>query len=292
MGRRGRALTDRYRGRVDLSQLLPTTVEWWQVLIAVVVIIAGWILSRLARTGTIRLLRLAPSVSEIVSTFIGRLVSYSVVLFSAAIALTVLGVNMQPLLVLAVVLAVVAVLVLRGVADNFAAGVVIQASKPIEVGHEIQVEGPDGRPITGVVTDLNSRTVVLETYDGRTVHIPNAKMVQDPIVNHSSRGLRRSEVQVRAAREGAGVDEMLALLTEAAASVPGISEVEQSRAIAVSISPERLTARVLFWHAPADALSATAGVVEAVAAALREAGVESTVTSEPGLPPLVPSDTL
>ena len=101
MGRRGRALTDRYRGRVDLSQLLPTTVEWWQVLIAVVVIIAGWILSRLARAGTIRLLRLAPSVSEIVSTFIARLVSYSVVLLSVAIALAVLGVNMQPLLVLA-----------------------------------------------------------------------------------------------------------------------------------------------------------------------------------------------
>ena len=277
---------------MDLSQLLPTTVEWWQLLIAVVVIIAGWILSRLARAGTIRLLRLAPSLSEIVSTFVARLVSYSVVLLSVAVALAVLGVNMQPLLVLAVVLAVVAVLVLRGVADNFAAGVVIQASKPIEVGHEIQVEGPDGRSITGIVTELNSRTVVLETYDGRTVHVPNAKMVQDPIVNHSSRGLRRSEVQVRAAREGAGVDEMLALLTEAAASVPGISEVEQSRAIAVSISPERLTARVLFWHAPADALSVTAGVVEAVAAALREAGVESTVTSEPGRPPLVPADTI
>ncbi len=277
---------------MDLSQLLPTTVEWWQLLIAVVVIIAGWILSRLARAGTIRLLRLAPSVSEIVSTFIARLVSYSVVLLSVGIALAVLGVNMQPLLVLAVVLAVVAVLVLRGVADNFAAGVVIQASKPIEVGHEIQVEGPDGRAVTGVVTDLNSRTVVLETYDGRTVHVPNAKMVQDPIVNHSARGLRRSEVQVRAARSGAGFDEVLARLTEAAASVPGVSETEPSRAIAVSISPERLTARVLFWHTPPDGLTVTAGVVEAIAAALRAAGVESTVTSEPGLPPLVPSETL
>jgi small conductance mechanosensitive channel len=276
---------------VDLSQLLPTSVEWWQVLIAIVAIIAGWILSRLARRATLRLLRLAPSVSEIVSTFVARLVSYSVILLSVAIALAVLGVNMQPLLVLAVVLAVVAVLVLRGVADNFAAGVVIQASKPIEVGHEIMVEGPDGRPITGVVTELNSRTVVLETYDGRTVHVPNAKMVLDPIVNHSARGVRRSEVQVRLERAGAEVDDLLARLRGAAASVAGIVEGEQTpvRAIAVSISPERLTARVLFWHAPADGITVTADVVRAISAVT---GGKGTVTSEQSVPPLVPSDSV
>ena len=200
----------RDRERVDLSELLPTSVEWWQVLLAIVFVIAGWILSRLARTGhdpaaAPRTQRLGDRVDvhRTARVVLRRAAARS------AIALAVLGVDMQPLLVLAVVLAVVAVLVLRGVADNFAAGVVIQASKPIEVGHEIQVEGPDGRPITGVVTDLNSRTVVLETYDGRTVHVPNAKMVQDPIVNHSARGLRRSEVQVRTARGGAEVDELL-----------------------------------------------------------------------------------
>ncbi|MFH8251077.1 mechanosensitive ion channel family protein [Microbacterium sp. B2969] len=277
---------------MDLSTLLPTTVEWWQVLVAVVVVIAGWVLSRLARKATVSLLRRAPSVSELVSTFIGRFVSYTIVLLSVGVALAVLGVNMQPLLAIAVVLAVVAVLVLRGVADNFAAGVLIQASRPVVLGDEVQVEGVDGKPITGVVTDLNSRTVVLETYDGRTVHVPNAKMVAEPIVNHSTRGLRRSEVQVRAERAGAGVDDLLARLAAAAASVPGVSAEQPARTIAVSISPERLTARVLFWHAPADGLTVVGGVVRAVSTALAGAGADGTVTSDPGLPPLVPSDSV
>ncbi len=272
--------------------MLPTSVEWWQVLLAVVVVIAGWILSRVARKATIVLLRRAPSVSELVTTFIARFVSYAIVLLSVAVALAVLGVNMQPLLAIAVVLAVVAVLVLRGVADNFAAGVVIQASRPLVLGDELQVEGVDGTPTIGVVTDLNSRTVVLETYDGRTIHVPNAKMVQEPIVNHSTAGLRRSEVQVRAERGGGEAEELLALIAEAAASVPGVDQTKPAFTAAVSISPERLTARVLYWHAPTVGLTVTAAVVRAVTSALVAAGVDSTVTSDPGLPPLVPSDSV
>ncbi|WP_345800846.1 mechanosensitive ion channel domain-containing protein [Microbacterium sp. AZCO] len=277
---------------MDLSALLPTSVEWWQILVAVVVVIAGWVLARLGRKATVLLLRRAPGVSELVTTFIGRAVSYSIVLLSVGIALAVLGVNMQPLLAIVVVLAVVAVLVLRGVADNFAAGVVLQASQPVMLGDEIQVEGVDGKPLTGVVTDLNSRTVVLQTYDGRTVHVPNAKMVQEPVVNHSTRGLRRSEVQVRAERAGAEVDDLLARLAAVAASIPGVDAGEATRAIPVSISPERITARVLFWHAPADGLTVVADVVRAVSDSLSQHGAGGTVTSDPGLPPLVPSDSV
>lgn len=270
--------------------MLPTSVEWWQVLVAVVVVIAGWIFSRLGRKATLRLLKLAPGVSEIVSIAIARFVSYSIVLLSVAIALAVLGVNMQPLVAIAVVLAVVAVLVLRGVADNFAAGVVIQATHPIVVGDEVQVEGIDGKPLTAVVKELDSRTVVLETYDGRTVHIPNGKVVAAAIVNNSTHGSRRSEVQVRIERAGREVDHLLAVVTDAAASVTGVVSDPPAHAVVVSISPERLTARVLYWHLPTDGLTVTDGVVRSVAAALVAEGAEGTVTSDPGVPPLVPSD--
>lgn len=277
---------------MDLSQILPTTVEWWQVLIAVVVVIAGWILSRLARKAVISLLKRAPSVTAIVSTIIARAVSYTILLLSVAVALAVLGVNMQPLLAIAVVLAVVAVLVLRGVADNFAAGVVIQATRPVVVGDEVQVEGVDGKPLTGVVTDLNSRTVILQTYDGRTVHIPNARMVQEPIVNHSTRGLRRGEVQVRVELAERGVDEVLAVLSGAAAGAEGVDDREPTRALATAVSTERLSARVLYWHAPTDGLTITDRVVRAVSDALAAAGAHGAVTSDPVVPPLVPSESI
>ena len=85
---------------MDLSALLPTSLEWWQVLIAIVVIIAGWILSRFARAATLRLLKFAPSLTEAVATFIARFVGGAVILVGVGIALAVLGVNLQPLLAL------------------------------------------------------------------------------------------------------------------------------------------------------------------------------------------------
>ena len=209
--------------RMDLSALLPTSLEWWQVLLAIVVIIAGWILSRFARSATVRLLKFAPSLADGVAAFVARFVGGAVILVAVGIALAVLGVTLQPLLALVVVLVVIAVLVLRGVADNFASGVVIQATRPIEIGDEVQVEGVDGKPLTGIVRQLTSRTVVLETYDGRTVHVPNGRMIAEPIVNNSTRGLRRSEVQVRAERSEGPVDAELARLGEVVASASGVA---------------------------------------------------------------------
>ena len=58
------------------------------------------------------------------------------------------------------------------------------------------------------------------------------------------------------------------------------------------MSPDRLVARVLFWHAPTDGLGVTADVVRTLATGFAGDGVRATVTSDPGAAPLVPSDEL
>ena len=78
---------------------------------------------------------------------------YSCWLLGAGIALTFLGVEIQPLLAAALIVAVVAILAIRGVTDNFAAGVVIQSRRPVHIGDEIEVldqtGGPSGRSTPG-----------------------------------------------------------------------------------------------------------------------------------------------
>ncbi|MFK0400856.1 mechanosensitive ion channel family protein [Microbacterium sp. NPDC090225] len=274
---------------MDLRSLLPDDVKWWDLLIALAIVIAGWVLSRYARKGVLALLRRTPGITENVAHAVSRICGYLLVLLGVGVAFAVLGANVQPLLAIVLLVAVVLALVLRGVADNFAAGVLIQARQPVKLGDEIRVDGPDGL-IVGTVTELNSRSVVLVTQDGRTAHVPNAKILGDPIINDSTHGARRSEVQVRVERQSAAVDSLLEEIAQATISVEGVHAREHVRALPVAISPERLTVRVLFWHHPAHAVAVTADVVRAIAAGFEASGRRAAVTSEPTTAPLTPPD--
>ena len=274
---------------MNLQDVFSSDIDWWQLLIAVLVAVTTLIVSRFARKGTLALMRRAPGVTEPVATFVSRFVGYAVLLLGLGIALAILGANIQPLLAIVIVLAVVAVLVLRGVADNFAAGVLLQARQTVKVGDEIVVDAPDGA-VTGTITELNARSVLLLTVDGRTVHVPNARLLADPLVNDSSHGARRSEVQVRVRRDTAALDDVIAVLTDAAATAEGVHRRETVRALVTGVSASRLTVRLQYWHHPLHGAVTTSAVVVAVSGALVSAGWGGTVTSLPGAPPLVPPD--
>jgi small-conductance mechanosensitive channel len=217
------------------------------------------------------------------------MVGYAILLFGIGVALALLGANVQPLLAMVIIIAVVLVLVLRGVADNFAAGVLIQTRRPIEVGDEVAIEALD-TTLEGTVRELNSRSVVVATRDGRTVHVPNLQIMQNAIVNDSAHGARRSELQVRLERGGHAVDELSGILVGAAAGVEGVHSREPARVLVTSVSTERVTARLQFWHGPRAAPAIVSDVVLAVAAALESAGVAGTVTSQRPDAPLTPPD--
>jgi small-conductance mechanosensitive channel len=276
---------------MDLSTLFPEPIDGWDITLAIIAVIVGLVLARWARKGTLRLMRKVRGVTDTVADVVSRVASSMVLLLAFGVALAFLGANIQPLIAIVLVVSVVLVLVLRGVADNFAAGVLIQARQTVELGDELQVAGPDGL-VTGTVTELNSRSVLLLTVDGRTVHVPNAKLLSEPLLNHSSHGVRRSEVQVRIERGETGVDALMTAMTDAAASVDGVLADPEPRALATSVSPERLVMRLLFWHDPLSGVAVTADAVLAVHTTLEREGWPGTVTSTPGVAPLVPSDSL
>jgi small-conductance mechanosensitive channel len=249
----------------------------------------GWLLSRFARKGTAAVMRRVKGVSGSLVLVTSRVVGYAILLFGIGVALALLGANVQPLLAMVIIIAVVLVLVLRGVADNFAAGVLIQTRRPIEVGDEVAIEALD-TTLEGTVRELNSRSVVVATHDGRTVHVPNLQIMQNAIVNDSARGARRSELQVRLERGGRAVDELSGMLVGAAAGVEGVHSREPARVLVTSVSTERVTARLQFWHGPRAAPAIVSDVVLAVAAALEGAGVAGTVTSQRPDAPLTPPD--
>jgi len=275
----------------DITALV-AGIQWWQLLVAIIIVIVGWVLAHFARRGVLAVFARAPEFAQVYAAPVARMVQYLIIALAIGLGLVALGANVQPLLAVVIIVGVVAVLVLRGTADNFAASVLIQSRHPVVVGDEIQVDAPDGA-IVGTVTELNTRAVVLVTADGRTVHVPNAKLLADSVVNHSAHQSRRSEVQVRVARTaGETLDDLLEALAAAVGAVDGVRTRESVVSLPRAVSPERVIAVVQYWHHPAQGITVTADVIKALAADFADRGVSAAVTSSSPPAPLTPPDTL
>jgi small-conductance mechanosensitive channel len=255
-----------------------STLSAWDVTFALLSVVAGWIASRLVRRGILALMGRLEGISAETGRRIAGISGIVVLLLGVGVALSFLGAPLQPVLAIVIIVAIVALLVLRGIADNFSAGIVLQTRKPVQPGD--QVATPD---YDGTVEELTSRSVVVRSFDGRAVHIPNAEFLNSPFVNGSAFGANRTELEVRTPLGGLGVEAVLAGLEEVAASVEGVlaSPVAPTPwARAITIGDDRVTARLQVWHQPGRSQSIAGAVVVALAAALADRGPDVLVTSE------------
>lgn len=83
-------------------------------------------------------------------------------------------------------------LALQGSLSNFAAGVLIILLRPFRVGEWIDAAGESGK-----VCSIKVFTTELRTGDNKCVIIPNARILDSNIVNHSSTGRRRIDFVFR-----------------------------------------------------------------------------------------------
>ena len=273
---------------MSVDDIISTSdVSGWDIGLAVLTLILTLFAFGLARRLTQAAVNRIGGLSVNMRAVIVRSVKYLVLLLGIGVALTFLGAQLQPLLTVVIVLFAIALLALRGVAENFGAGMVLQTRKPIAVGDEIESQGH-----SGVITELNGRAVVITTSDGRIVHLPNADVISNALSNNSARGLRRSEVQVRCTRGHGAVAPAVEPLIACALGVNGVQSSPPPDAVVISVDPERITVRLRFWHEPRADVRVTSDVVAALGEDLQVRQVEGTVTSEHPAAPLTPSPAL
>lgn len=268
---------------VDVQDFVSASqVSGWDLVLAAIAILAGWIVGRIAHRAVLGVLGRVSGVSENLRQFTARLAKYLVVMLGVGVALSFLGAEIQPLITAAIIVAVVAALALRGVAENFASGVVLQTRRPITLGDEIEAMG-----FVGVVTEMNGRSVVIETYDGKTVHLPNSQVLEGPVVNNFERHARRTDVEVRAERSD-DIEATVAAIRTAVAGAAGVRSDPPPTVALTSAEPHRIAVLVRVWGEPGSELTTGSSVVHDVAEALRKLGIDATVTTPPPPPPFTP----
>ncbi|WP_245891591.1 mechanosensitive ion channel family protein [Flavobacterium faecale] len=79
----------------------------------------------------------------------------------------------------------------QDIATNFMSGIFISFRKPLKVGDIVQI-----KDYMGKVKSINLRDTVVETFQGKTVIIPNKEVFQNPIENYTILQKRRFDLNV------------------------------------------------------------------------------------------------
>ena len=149
----------------------------FQILGAIIIFIIGIIASKYIHKYVLKLL-LKTTIDETISGFIANIVRVVIVVMMAILALGKLGISIGPFLAAIGAVSLTAGLALQGSISNFAAGVVLIATKPFKLGDTIKVHD-----IYGEVKEIKLAYSILINEDKEQITIPNKYMIGDVLVN-------------------------------------------------------------------------------------------------------------
>ena len=141
------------------------------IVIALLVFILGFYLSRLIKKIAIRILE-KRGVKPSSRIMLGNIISVLVVITFFMFSLNILDLENMFKTIFG--------LALQGTLSNTFSGITLSFSKSIRIGHQIETMG-----YTGTIEDINLRTIKLKMADGNYVSIPNKLIVDNPMKNYS-----------------------------------------------------------------------------------------------------------
>ncbi len=161
----------------------------WNIILAVVVLVVGFILVKLVSRSMKNAL-LNADVKEILSEFLTRVTRIILYIFVVGVALGFLGVNVGAALVsLSVVLGFVLGFALGDTLSNIAAGVMIAVTSPFEAGDYVEVNGEEGK-----IQNVGISLTELDKPDNTHIIIPNSSVWGANIINYTRNEKRRVDI--------------------------------------------------------------------------------------------------
>ena len=154
------------------------------IIIAVAIVITGYLLSRLARKLVVKTLQ-SRKVDPSVYNFIKRIVSVSINFVSILSAAS-MFINVGSLVAAVGAAGVTAGLGLQSTVAQFASGIQILLNHPFKTGDFVELNG-----ISGSVADIRFMNTVIITPDNKRIVIPNSHITTNHIINYSAENMRR-----------------------------------------------------------------------------------------------------
>jgi len=159
------------------------------ILSFILIVVAAKILSVILGRLTRKAVDMNKKCSDLLKDFLVNIVRKAVFVVGLVIALSVLGIDIGPLVGGIAALGFIIGFALQGTLGNFAAGLMILTHRPYDVGDVVQTAG-----ITGFVQSMNLNTTTIKTFDNQVVVVPNGSIWGDNIINVTGSDTRRVDM--------------------------------------------------------------------------------------------------
>lgn len=181
--------------------------------------------------------------NKLAVNYIVKLIKFIVILVGILLALNALGLEniAGGLLAGAGMGAVIIGFAFKDIGENFMAGIILLFDSPFRIGDTITSSGNMGK-----VVSLNFRTTHLKTFDGKDVYVPNSKIVNSELYNHTQDGLLRHEFVIGIDYDD-NIDFATELISDIINSNKEVLQNEKTQVLINDFGTNSVNLKVLFW---------------------------------------------
>ena len=253
------------------------------ILIAVLILIAGWVVARWVGRWSRDLVGNSHYIDETLKPLVSNFVRYGILAITIVAVLSQFGVQTTSLIAILGATGLAIGLALQGTLSNVASGVMLLFLRPFRVFDRVKLSD-----VSGMVREIGLFRTEIVTDNGNFVSIPNATIFSGTIVNLSRETTRRTDFTVEIDR-AEPLDRVQKTILEALAAEKRVLKSPAPTVEVATLGPISTILSIQVWLANRDFGGALSDVKKCVRTALQQADVGAPVpVAAPAVAPWQP----
>ena len=255
----------------------------WNFLIAVLILIAGWIIARWMGRWVQDVIGRSHYVDDTLKPLVANFVRYAILAITVVAVLSQFGVQTTSLIALLGAAGLAIGLALQGTLSNVASGVMLLILRPFRVYEKIKVAD-----VLGTVREIGLFRTELVTDEGTYISVPNTTIFSATIINVSREATRRTNFTVEVDRSE-DADRIQKIILDRLAHEPRILKAPAPAVEVDSLGPLSTTLSVRVWVRNNNFLATLSDIKKQVRRALQDAEIAAPVpVAAPAVAPWQP----
>jgi small-conductance mechanosensitive channel len=199
-----------------------------------------------------------------------KLTHYILILIGFLVAMSMAGIDLKNLTILAGAFGIGIGFGLQGIVNNFISGLILLFERPVKVGDTIVVG-----ETTGVINHIGMRSTVVETWDRSEIIVPNSQMISEKVTNWTLSSCVARVVLPVGVKYGTDMQKVISLLESIAAEHELVVDDPQPSAVFTGFGNSSIDFQLRAWIEDVDnRLKVRSALGVAIDKAFREHKIE------------------